>query len=273
MRFCACVREISKQSQVSPKARRTRRLLLLKKSCRKELLRFYARKNARHCSCARAATTSRPGTSALQPPLRRCISAPGKIRRCSHVCAAAMSRLRTLALQLPLRHCVSTPGKMLGAAAMCAPPPHHAWGCWRYSHRCTTAFRLLEKPRRCSHVCAAAMSRPGTSGCCILMPLQPCARRCHILPGDIGATAAAAPLHLDTRQNARHCSHVRAATTSCPGTLALQLPLHHCVLTPSKMLLRWANARQNARHCGNFFHNWKKIQKPKLQLNASVLLR
>jgi hypothetical protein len=129
MRFCACVREISKQSQVSPKARHTRHLLLLKKSCRKELLRFYARRNARHCSHARAATTSCPGTSALQPPLRCCVSMPGK-----------------------------TPG----AAAMCALPPRHAWGHWCCSCRCAAASRLLAKPRRCSHVCAAATSRPGT---------------------------------------------------------------------------------------------------------------
>jgi hypothetical protein len=161
VRFCACVREISKQSQVSPKAHHTRCLLLLKKSCHKELLHFYAQQNTRHCSCARTATTSRPGTSALQPPLRRCILTPGEIRRCSHVCAATMSRPGTLALQLPLRCCISMPGKMPGmqpcvhrrhitpedigaaaaaaplrldswrnpgAAAMCAPPPHHARG-------------------------------------------------------------------------------------------------------------------------------------------------
>jgi hypothetical protein len=147
VRFCACMREISKQSQVSPKACHTKRLLLLKKSCHEELLCFYARQNARHCSHARAPTTSCPGTSALQPPLRCCVLAPGKnpalqpcvccrhvtprdigaaaaaallhldtwqnARCCSHVCAAATSRLGTLALQPPLRRCVSTPGKTL----------------------------------------------------------------------------------------------------------------------------------------------------------------
>jgi hypothetical protein len=60
------------------------------------------------------------------------------------------------------------------------------------------------------------------------------------MPGDIGAAAAAAPLHLEAWQNARRCSHVRAATTSHPGTLALQPPLRHCVSTPGKKFLRWA---------------------------------
>jgi hypothetical protein len=72
------------------------------------------------------------------------------------------------------------------------------------------------------------------------MPLQPCKRRRHIMPGDIGAAAAAAPLHLDAQQNAWRCSHVRAATTSRPGTLALQPPLRHCISTLGKTLLRWA---------------------------------
>ncbi len=144
MRFCACVREISKRSQVSPKARHTRPLLLLKKSCREELLRFYARQNARHCSGARAATTSRPGTS---------------------------WRLAKS-----------------GAAAMCALPPHHARGHWCCSCHCATASRRLEK-------CPA---------------LHPCVRRRHVMPGDIGAAAAAAPLRLDSWQN--------------PGTAAMCAP-------------------------------------------------
>jgi hypothetical protein len=71
------------------------------------------------------------------------------------------------------------------------------------------------------------------------MALQPCTCRHHVTPGDIGVAAAAALLRLDVRQNARHCSHVRAATTSHLGTSALQLPLRHCILTPGKMLLRW----------------------------------
>ncbi len=240
MRFCACMREISKQSQVSPKACHTRHLLLLKKSCHEELLHFYTRQNTRHCSRARTATTSRPGTLALQPPLRRCVLAPGKIQCCSHVCAAATSRPGTLALQPPLRRCVLMPGKTPGAAAMCAPPPHHAWGHWQCSRCCTTASRLLAKPQCCSHVCTATTSCPGTSGHCILTPLQPCACRRHIMPVDISAAVAAAPLHLDARQNTRRCSHVRAATTSRPETLALQPLLRHCVSMPGKTLLCWA---------------------------------
>ncbi len=122
-----------------------RRLLLLKKSYLEELLRFYARQNARHCSRARAATTSRPGTSALQLPLRHCVLAPGKIRRCSHVCTAATSHLGTSVLQPPLR---------------------------------VASWRLAKCPA-----------------------LQPCVRRHHVMPGDIGAAAATAPLRLDSWQN------------------------------------------------------------------------
>ncbi len=66
--------------------------------------------------------------------------------------------------------------------------------------------------------------------------LQPCVRRHHITPGDISAAAAAAPLCLNTWQNTRHCSHVCAATTSRMGTLALQPLLCHCVLTSGKTL-------------------------------------
>jgi hypothetical protein len=227
VRFCACVREISKQSQVSPKARHTRHLLPLKKSCCEELLHFYAQQNARHCSRAHTATTSHPGTLALQPP-HRCISTPGKIRRHSHVCIAAMSRPGTLALQPPLRHCILTPGKMPGTAAMCALPPCHAWGHWRCSRRCAAASQLLAKPQRCSHVWTTATSRLGTLVLqlplrrCVLTPgktpvLQPCVRRRHVTPGDIG------PLHLDApaamraplprharghRRCSRHCAAV-----------------------------------------------------------------
>jgi hypothetical protein len=231
-------RDIKAKPSVT-KSRHTRHLLLLKKSCHKELLRFYARQNAWHCSRVRAATTSRPGTSVLQLLLRHCVSAPGRIRRCSHVCAAATSRLGTLALQPPLRCCVLMPGKMPSTAAMCALPPCHAWGHWHCSHCCAAASRLLAKLRRCSHVCAATTSCPGTSGRCVLMPQQPCTRRRHVTSGDIGTAAAAAPLHLVAQQNARCCSHVRAATTSCPGTSALQPPLCHCVSTPGKTLLCW----------------------------------
>ncbi len=128
VRFCACMREISKQSKVSPKARHTRRLLLLKKSCLEELLHFYAQQHAWHCSRARAATPSGSVTLVLQTPLHRCISMPGKIWCCSHVCVTATSHPGTLVLQPPLHCCVLMPGKIPGAAAMCAPPPRHVRG-------------------------------------------------------------------------------------------------------------------------------------------------
>jgi hypothetical protein len=66
--------------------------------------------------------------------------------------------------------------------------------------------------------------------------LQPCVHRRHVTPGDICTAAAAALLRLDAWQNARHCSHVCAAATSHLGTLVLQLLLRHCVLTPGKTL-------------------------------------
>ncbi len=64
--------------------------------------------------------------------------------------------------------------------------------------------------------------------------LQSCVHRRHVTPRDIGAAAAAAPLRLDTWQNARCCSHVSIAAMSRLGTLALQLLLRHCILTPGK---------------------------------------
>ncbi len=99
------------------------------------------------------------GTAAAAAPLH--LDAWQNARHCSHVCAAATSCLGTLALQPPLRHCVSTPGKtsalqpcvcrrhitprdigllrLDAPAAMRALPPCHAWG-----------------HRRCSRCCAAA---------------------------------------------------------------------------------------------------------------------
>jgi hypothetical protein len=65
--------------------------------------------------------------------------------------------------------------------------------------------------------------------------LQPCVHRRHVTPGDISAAAAAVPLCLDSLQNARCCSHVCTAATSRLGTLALQLPLRRCILTPGKI--------------------------------------
>jgi hypothetical protein len=58
------------------------------------------------------------------------------------------------------------------------------------------------------------------------------------MPGDISAAAAAAPLHLNARQNAFTLGKTPSKTT---GIAVI-------------------------------FQNWKKIQKPKLQSNASVLL-
>jgi hypothetical protein len=59
------------------------------------------------------------------------------------------------------------------------------------------------------------------------------------MPGDIGAAAAAVPLHLNARKNAFTLGKM-------PGKM------------PSTAVI---------------FRNWKKIQTPKLQSNASVLLR
>jgi hypothetical protein len=107
--------------------------------------------------------------------------------------------------------CASTPGKTPGTAAVRAPPPPHARGHWRCNRRCAAASRHLEN-----------------------LVLQPCVCHRHVTPRDISAAAAAVPLHLDAWQNARHCSHVYAPATSRLGTLVLQLPLRHCVLTPDK---------------------------------------
>jgi hypothetical protein len=72
------------------------------------------------------------------------------------------------------------------------------------------------------------------------------------MPLQLCAAATAAPLRLDARRNTQRCSHVRTTITSRPGTLVLQPLLRHCFSTPSKVLLRWANARQNTWHCSNF---------------------
>jgi hypothetical protein len=99
------------------------------------------------------------GAAAATAPLR--LDAWQNTQCCSHVCATAMSRLGTLALQLPLRRCISTPGKTLALqpcvrrrhvmpgdigplpldapAAVHAPQPHHAQGHWRCSRRCAAA--------------------------------------------------------------------------------------------------------------------------------------
>ncbi len=81
---------------------------------------------------------------------------------------------------------------------------------------------------------AATAAAPLHLGAWQNLVLQPCVRRRHVTPGDIGAAAAAAPLHLNAWQNARCCSHVCAAITSRLGTLVLQPPLRRCVSTPGK---------------------------------------
>ncbi len=120
----------------------------------------------------RAAALLRPEKCpALQPCARRHHLTPGDIGAATAGCAAASRRLAKS-----------------GTAAMCVPPPRHARGHWRCSRRCAAASRCLEK-------CLA---------------LRPCVRRRHVMPGDIGAAAAAALLHLDSWQN--------------PGTAAMCAP-------------------------------------------------
>ncbi len=82
-------------------------------------------------------------------------------RCCSHVCTATTSRLGTLALQPPLCRCVSTPGKtpvlqpcvrrrnvmprdigllrLDAPVAVRVPPPHQSRGHRRCSRRCAAA--------------------------------------------------------------------------------------------------------------------------------------
>ncbi len=81
---------------------------------------------------------------------------------------------------------------------------------------------------------AATVAAPLHLGAWQNPALQPCVRRHHITPRNNGTAAAAAPLHLDTWQNTRCCSHVCTAAMSRLGTLALQPPLHCCILTPGK---------------------------------------
>jgi hypothetical protein len=111
------------------------------------------------CVRPRHVTPEDIGAAAATAPLR--LDAWQNARRCSHVCTAATSRLGTLALQPPLRRCVLTPGKtpvlqpcvrrrhvMPGdirplrldtSAAVRALLPHHARGHWRCSRCCATA--------------------------------------------------------------------------------------------------------------------------------------
>ncbi len=61
------------------------------------------------CVCCRHITPRDIGAAAATVPLH--LDAWQNAQCCSHVCATATSRLGTLALQLPLRRCISTPGK------------------------------------------------------------------------------------------------------------------------------------------------------------------
>ncbi len=145
VRFCACMREISKRIQVSPKSlphqvpfapqeelpQRAAALLRLEK---RPALQLCARPHHLTPGDIGAATTAAPlhldawqnlvlqlcvrcrhvmprdiGAAAAAAPLH--LDAWQNIRRRSDVCAATTSRLGTLALQLPLHRCVSTPGK------------------------------------------------------------------------------------------------------------------------------------------------------------------
>ncbi len=145
VRFCACMREISKQSQVSPKAATPGA--------------FCSSRRAAAKSCCTSTPGKMPSTAAvhaLPPP-----HAQGHWR-CNRRCAAASRRLAKS-----------------GAAAMCAPPPCHTRGHWHCSCHCAAGSQCLAK----------------------FPALQPCVRRRQVMPRDIGAAAAAAPLHLDSWQN------------------------------------------------------------------------
>ena len=109
-------------------------------------LRHNARQNARRC-CHLT-----PGTSALQTPLRRCVSTRRNARRCSRACGAAIS------------------------------PRGH-----RRCSRCCAASSPRPAKRRlsCSRACAATTSRPGTSA------LQPLLCRFVSTPSETPGAAAA----------------------------------------------------------------------------------
>ncbi len=233
MRFCAGMREISKQSQVSPKARHTRCLLLLKKSCCKELLRFYPGKISGtaavralppphaqgHWQCNRCcATKEKDYIEKLSPNFfGRAVRFCACMREISKQSQVSSKARYTRCLLLLKKSCRKEllhfyPGKMPGTAAMRVPPPPHAQGHRRCNRRCAAASRRLAKssaaamcappPRharghwRCSCHCAIASQSLAKRPV-----LQPCVHRCHITPGDIGAAAAAVPLRLDSWQN------------------------------------------------------------------------
>jgi hypothetical protein len=134
----------------------------------------------------RAAALLRPAKRpALQPCTRHHHLTPWDIGAVTTAAPLRLGAWQNPALQPCVRRRHVTPGD-IGAAAAAAPLHLDAW----------------QNARCCSHVCAATMSRLGTLAlqpplcCCVSTPektpaLQPCVRRCHVTPGDIG------PLRLD----------------------------------------------------------------------------
>jgi hypothetical protein len=135
----------------------------------------------------RAAVLLRPAKRpALQPCTRRHNLTPGDIGAATAAAPLHLNAWQNPALQ-PCVRCHHITPRDIGAAATAAPLRLDTW----------------QNARRCSHVCAAAMSRLRTLALqpplcrCVSSPgktlvLQPCVRRCHVMPGDIG------PLRLDT---------------------------------------------------------------------------
>ncbi len=134
----------------------------------------------------RAAALLRPAKRpALQPCACRHHLTPGDIGAATTAAPLHLGTWQNLALQPCVCRCHVMPGD-IGAAAAAALLGLNAW----------------QNARHCSHVCAAATSRLGTLVLqpplrrCILTPgktlvLQPCVRRRHVMPRDIG------PLRLD----------------------------------------------------------------------------
>jgi len=138
---------------------------------------LHAQRNALRCSSALATSRRDIGAAAAATPL--CHNARQNARRCCHLTPG------TSALQTPLRRCVST----------------------------------RQNARRCSCACGAAISPRGHRLRRFFSSetppeLQPRVRHYHLTPGDIGAAAAAMPLHLYAQRHARRCSRARVAVTN-----------------------------------------------------------
>jgi hypothetical protein len=168
------------------------------------------------------------------------------------------------------------------AAVLLHPAKHRALPqCARRHHLMPRLHRCVSVPgeiRHCSHVCAAAMSRPGT------LALQPPLHRCILTPGKMPGAAAMCvqpPHHAWGLWRCSHfcaaasqllvkpwrCSHVCAAAMSCSGTSSCWVltplqPCTHCrhvtpgdigaaaTTAPLRLDAR-QNARQNARRCSH----------------------